>query len=93
MLLANTKEMIRDQTDIHQWHYVGTKNIPEDYSSRGIDVVNDQAVQKWFGGPSFLWKPEAEWTIQDSKRRILQNDPEIKKWLQINYISTGNDIL
>ena len=93
VLLANRTEMIRDQTDIHQWHYVGSKNNPEDYSSRGIDVASDQAVQKWFQGPSFLWKPEAESTIQDSKRRILQNDPEIKKWLQINCISTGNDIL
>ena len=93
VLLANRTEMIRNQTDIHQWHYVVTKNSPEDYSSRGIDVANDQAVQKWFRGPSFLLKPEAEWTIQDSKRRILQNDPEIKKWLQINCISTGNDIL
>ena len=93
VLLANRTEMIRNQTDIHQWHYVGTKNSPKDYSSRGIDVANDQAVQKWFRGPSFLLKPEAEWTIQDSKRRILQNDPEIKKWLQINCISTGNNIL
>ena len=42
-------------------------------------MANDQAVQKWFQGPFFLWKPEVEWTIQDNKGRILQNDPEIKK--------------
>ena len=56
-------------------------------------MANDQAVQKWFRGPSFLWKPEAEWTIQDNKERILLNDPEIKTCLQINFISAGNDIL
>ena len=56
-------------------------------------MVNDQAVQKWFQGPSFLWKPEAVWTIQDNKARMLQDDPEIKKCPQINCISTGNDIL
>ena len=56
-------------------------------------MANDQTVQKWSLGPSFLWKPEAEFTIQDNKRRILQNDPEIKKCLQINCISTGNDTL
>ena len=56
-------------------------------------MANDQALQKWFQGPSFLRKPEADWTIQDNKGRILQNDPEIKKCLQINCISTGNDIL
>ena len=40
---------------INQWHNIGTKDNPEDYSSRGIDVVNDKAVQKRFQGPpSFL---------------------------------------
>ena len=53
-------------------------------------MANDQAVQKQFQGPFFLWKPEVEWTIQDNKGRILQNDPEIKKCLQINCISTGS---
>ena len=85
--------MIRHHTDIHQWHYIGTKDNPADYSSRGIDVTNNQAVQKWFQGPSFLWKPEAEWTIPDNKGRMVQDDPEIKKCLQINCISTGNNIL
>ena len=93
VFVANGIELIRDHTGLHQWHYVGTKKNPADCSSRGIDVANDQAVRKWFRGPSFLWKPEAELTIQDKKGRILQNDPEIKKCLQINYISTGNDIL
>ena len=54
-------------------------------------MANDQAVQKWFPGPSFLWKPEVEWTIQDNKGRILQNDPEIKKCLHVNCI--GNNIV
>ena len=60
VFVADRIELIRDHTDIHQWHYVGTKDNPADYSSRGIDVANDQAVQKWFRGPSFLWKPETE---------------------------------
>ena len=93
MFVANRIEIIRDHTEMHQWHYIGTKDNPADYSSRGIDVANDQAVQKWFRGPSFLWKPEAEWTIRDNKERILQNHPEIKTCLQINFISAGNDIL
>ena len=54
VFVASKIELIRDHTDIHQWHYVGTKDNPADYSSRGIDVANDQAVQKWFRGPSFL---------------------------------------
>ena len=93
VFVANRIEMIRDHTDINQWHYVGTKDNPANYSSRGIDRANDQAVQRWFRRPSFLWKPEAEWTIQGNRGKILQNDPEIKKCLQINCISTGNDIM
>ena len=85
--------MIRDHTDIHQWHYIGIRDNPTDYSSRGIDVANDKAVQKWFRGQSFLWKPKVELTIQDNKERILQDDPEIKKCLQTNCISTRKDIL
>ena len=73
--------MIRDHTDIHQRHYTGTKDNSADYSSRSIDVANDQAIQKWFREPSFRSKAEAEWTIQDEKRGVLQNDSEIKKCL------------
>ena len=40
----------------------------------GIYVANDQAIQKWFWGPSLLWKLKSEWIIQDNKRKILQDD-------------------
>ena len=63
VFVANRIEMIRDHTEIYQWYYIGTKDNPAGYSSRGIDVANDQTVQKWFRGPSFLLKPETEWTI------------------------------
>ena len=73
MFVANRIELIRDHTDIHQWHYVGTKDNPADYSSRGIDVANDQAIQKWLPEPSFLWKPEAEWKItKEGFYRMIQ---------------------
>ena len=81
VFVANKIEMIRDHTDIHQWHYTGTKDNSADYSSRSIDVANDQAIQKWFREPSFRSKAEAEWTIQDEKGGILQDDSEIKKCL------------
>ena len=89
VFVANRIEIIRDHTEIHQWHYIGTKDNPADYSSRGIDVANDQAVQKWFWGPSFEWKPEAEWAIQDNIATILQDDLEIQICLQINCMSSG----
>ena len=81
VFVANRIKKIRDHTDIHQWHYIGTRDNPADYSSRDIDVANDKAVQKWFRGQSFLWKPKVELTIQDNKERILWDDPEIEKCL------------
>ena len=47
--------MIRDHTDTHQWDYIGTKDNPADYSSRGINVANDKAVQKCNGFKDHLF--------------------------------------
>ena len=44
VFVTNRIEMIRDHTAIQQWHYIGTKDNPADYSSRGTDVANNQAV-------------------------------------------------
>ena len=48
VFVTNRIEMISDHTAIQQWHYIGTKDNPADYSSRGTDVANVKAVQKWF---------------------------------------------
>ena len=63
--------MTKSHTDLHQRHYTGSKCNPADYSSRGIDVADDKALQKWFQEPSFLRKPEAEWDTEDKKEKIL----------------------
>ena len=55
MCVANRIEMIRDHTDTHQWDYIGTKDNPADYSSRGINVANDKAVQKCNGFKDHLF--------------------------------------
>ena len=83
--------MINGYTDVHKWHYIGSKDSSADYSFCGIDVAHDKATQKCFWGPPFLWK--AELTIEDNKGSISQDDIEIKKCIQISCISTGKDIL
>ena len=40
-----------------------------------------------------MWKPVAEWAIQDKKGSTLKDDSEIKIFVQINRISGGKDIL
>ena len=48
VFVANKIEMIKNHTYVHQWHYVGTKDNPADYSSRGIDEAKDKVVQNGF---------------------------------------------
>ena len=93
LIVANKLEVIRDHTNIHQWHYIDTKDNLADYSSRGANEEYDKAVEYCFWGPPFLRKPETKWNIQDNKGRIVQDDPETKKCLQINRIEIGKVIL
>ena len=39
MLVANRTEMIKNHTNVHEWHYIGYKDNLADYISRGIDVA------------------------------------------------------
>ena len=48
VFVANRIKMIRDHTDIHQWHYIGIRDNPTDYSSRGIDVANTRLFKNGF---------------------------------------------
>ena len=48
MFIANRIEMINGYTDVHKWHYIGSKDSSGDCSFLGIDVAHDKATQKCF---------------------------------------------
>ena len=56
IFVANRVEMIKEGSDPSQWFYVKSKENPANYSSRGLEANNVNAVKMWFEGPSFLWR-------------------------------------
>ena len=56
IFMAKEVEMIKEASDPSQWFYVNSKENPADYSSRGVEANDVNAVKKWFEGPSFSWR-------------------------------------
>ena len=93
IFVANRVEMIKEGSDPSQWFYVSSKENPSDYSSRGVETNNVNAVKTWLEGPSFLWRSASTWNIDKSKVRISAEDPEVKKEAHVYVTSLKDDIL
>ena len=50
IFVANRVEMIKEDSDPTQWFYVSSKENPADYSSRGVEANNVNAVKTWLKG-------------------------------------------
>ena len=59
IFVGNRVELIKDNSDESQWHFISSEQNPADCVSRGIDFCNDDKVKRWYLGPQFLWEPEA----------------------------------
>ena len=46
MFVTNRVQLIRDNSNTNQWHYVDTKSNPADDASRGLNVTNIKRVQR-----------------------------------------------
>ncbi|XP_057305339.1 uncharacterized protein LOC130642266 [Hydractinia symbiolongicarpus] len=92
IFVANRIQIIKDNSDVNQWHYINTKDNPADYASRGIKADQDKA-EIWFNGPSFLWQPRHVWKQPDVAAEISEDDPEVKKSVHVNMITIQNDVL
>ena len=77
--MINRVEIIKEGSDPTQWFYVSSKKNPADYSSKGVEANNVNAVKTWFERPSFLWRSASTWNIEKSKGRLSAEDPEVKK--------------
>ena len=93
IFVANRVEMIKEGSDPSQWFYVSSEENPSDYSSRGVETNNVNAVKTWLEGPSFLWRSASTWNIDKSKVRISAEDPEVKKEAHVYVTSLKDDIL
>ena len=93
IFVANRVEMIKEGSDPSQWFYVNSKENAADYSSRGVEGNNVNAVKMWFERPSFLWGSTSTWNIDKSKGRLLPEDPEVKKEAHVYVTSLKDNIL
>ena len=50
MFVANGVGMFKKGSDPTQWFYVSSRENPADYSSRGVEANNVNAVKTWFEG-------------------------------------------
>ena len=46
IFVANRVQLIRDNTNIEQWHYISTHDNPADDASRGLDSENPGRIKK-----------------------------------------------
>ena len=88
-------QLIHDNSNTNQWHYVDTERNPADDASRGLDVANTKKVQRWYNGPAFLWQSEESWSSEkDSYPSLDESDPEIKQEVKVNVTRTcSNSVL
>ena len=45
IFVANRVELIKDNSDESQWHFITSEQNPADCVSRGIDICNDDKVK------------------------------------------------
>ena len=62
-LVAHRVGEIHEQSNPKQWRYVPGHENPADLGSRGINAREVAVSERWWNGPEFLRRPEAEWPI------------------------------
>ena len=88
-------QLIQDNSNTNQWHYVDTKSNPDNDASKGMDVTNVKKVQRWYNGSLFLWQPEESWSLyKDNCLSLKESDLEIKHEVKVNITRTcSNSVL
>ena len=61
VLVANSMQTIRNDTNPNQWRYIGTDINPADDSSQGLKGHKLSKQHPWITGPNFLWLPKGKW--------------------------------
>ena len=77
--LNDRLSVIRENSDVSQWRYVGTKNNLADIASRGLLPDNCAKTEFWIQGPAFLQRSEDYWPPRPAVLPPLPiSDPEVK---------------
>jgi hypothetical protein len=54
IFVAHRVQQIQDLTDVHAWNYVPSEKNPADLASRGVHPTDQQKLEFWLNGPTFL---------------------------------------
>ena len=88
VFVANRVQFIQDHSENKQWRYVGTRENPADYASRGMNAYQLANETHWLRGPDFLWTAlESSWP----KQPVLSNDYTIDDKATILSTVTGTE--
>ena len=93
IFVANRVEMIKESSEPSQWFYTNFEANSAEYSSRGVEANNVNAVKTFFEGISFLWSSTSTSNIDKSKGRLSAEDHGVKKEAHIYVTSLKDDIL
>ncbi len=89
--VANRVSLIREASKPSQWRYVSSADNPADQASRGLNADNLIESKNWIKGPSFLLKPQCEWSVRpEDSVSFAVDDRELKKISIVNAIGTQN---
>ncbi|KAK3737962.1 hypothetical protein QZH41_000763 [Actinostola sp. cb2023] len=90
--VANRVAAILDQSTETQWKYVETSLNPADEASRGMTVDAFLHNKRWTDGPDFLKQSEETWPQRPPDMgQIPNDDPEVKKTIEVFAIEVSND--
>ena len=93
VFVANRVQQIRDHTSPKQWYYVESSSKPRVDSSRGLDSKKKGQIRRWFDGLSFLWSRKQFWLKTGQLEEVLNEDPEVRKVVQVNVSNIQNSSL
>ena len=93
VFVANRLQQIRDHTSPNQWYYVESSSKLGVDSSRGLDSKKKGQIRRWFDGSSFLWTRKQFWLKTGQLEEVLNEDPEVRKVVQVNVSNIQNSSL
>jgi len=73
---------IQSLTNPKQWRFVPTNENPADFTTRGMRVSDMATEKKWWSGPDYLQKEEADWPVSQMDTDKVSEATEIKKVAQ-----------
>lgn len=99
--VANRVATIQTVTKVGAWAHVRSEDNPADLLSRGMTIPDFVNCAKWFHGPDWLRKPQAEWPIpklslSDVQKEQLMSEcrrPEHEKQLCFGLLEAKKETL